>query len=106
MAESEVPLDLQRQIEALEDDSPTEWDVSGFVRARPEELPETCPECGAPLTAVSVFVGVDDEAVATRMVCKGTHGRGRVASYIYEVATGELYLEREETPERATEGEP
>ena len=104
MADTEVPLDLRRQIQELEDaGAPSaNRDVVAYVDALPPELPEECPECGAPLTHVTVFAGADGDAVAVRMACKGTHAGGTVASFIYEVDTEELYLETEERPARLT----
>lgn len=101
--ESEVPLDLQRQIEALDGEAGAGYgDVAAYVEALPDDRPEECPDCGASLTPTTVFADGDGDAVAARLACTGTHDAGRVATYVYEPATSELYLEGEEQPKTLT----
>lgn len=103
MPDSEVPLDLQRQIEELDDEATTGYsDVAEFVDALPEDHPDECPGCGASLTPSSVFTDADGQAVVVRLACMGTHEGDRVATYIYEVSADELYLESEEEPKTIT----
>jgi hypothetical protein len=95
---TEVPTDLERRLEELdgttdgdgEEDSPAVDALSG-------DAPEICPQCGGQLTRNAVFAD-GDEPVAVRLTCRSTHEGGQIATYIYAVDSGDLYLEDESEP--------
>lgn len=96
---SQVPRDLRRRLVDLDVyEGEFESDTTGVetLRALPgrDELPD-CPACTSRFQVDRVFASGGGVAVAIRLRCADSsgHDSGTVLTYIYEIATRQLYLE-------------
>jgi hypothetical protein len=90
---SKVPPELAERIKGLKKET-SGGDPASSI---PGDVPEVCPECGGQLTFNATFAD-EDGAVAVRLTCRTPHEQGRIATYLYAVDQGELYLEDESEP--------
>lgn len=98
---SAVPLALRTRVDELaaEDDGRTFADVVTFVESQSAAVPDTCPGCGGELIVTAVCNGPNESPVAVRLTCTVMHNGTRIATYIYEPETDDLFLELEEEPQ-------
>ena len=91
---SQVPRDLRRRLTDL-DVHEGEYDPE-TLRALPErdELPD-CPACSSRLQGDRIFASEGGVAVAIRLRCtdSAAHESEAILTYLYEIATRQLYLE-------------
>lgn len=97
---SQVPRDLYRRLSDLDEFEGGFESGSGTgvetLRALPDrdDLPD-CPACASQLLVDRVYASGGGVAVAIRLQCANSseHPSASVVTYVYEIATRQLYLE-------------